>query len=213
MRENIVKALYGPIERVLLLATIVSATAIRAQPPAAVTSQLTTPSIPRTPAGDALRTWLDAFNSGDTALLGAYYRRYQPQFTSDEDTDFRQQTGGFDLLTIERSEPRHLEFTVRERHSPTTAYGVIDLSAADPVRVKTRRLLAMGQNATAAALRVDAASRAHAIAGVAALLDTFYVFPDVAKRMGDSLRARLARKTYDSYSNGMMFAMRINDDL
>ncbi|MEA2762301.1 MAG: retinol-binding protein 3, partial [Gemmatimonadaceae bacterium] len=42
---------------------------------------------------------------------------------------------------------------------------------------------------------------------------TFYVFPDVAKRMGDSLRARLARKTYDSYSNGMMFAMRINDDL
>jgi C-terminal processing protease CtpA/Prc len=45
------------------------------------------------------------------------------------------------------------------------------------------------------------------------LLDTFYVFPDVAKRMGDSLRARLDRKEYDAYTNGVRFAMRLNDDL
>jgi C-terminal processing protease CtpA/Prc len=31
--------------------------------------------------------------------------------------------------------------------------------------------------------------------------------------MGDSLRARLARKEYDNYANGIMFAMRLNDDL
>jgi hypothetical protein len=62
-------------------------------------------------------------------------------------------------------------------------------------------------------LRIDALARARAVAGAAALLDTFYVFPDVARRMGDSLRARLARKEYDRYANGIMFAMRLNDDL
>jgi hypothetical protein len=31
--------------------------------------------------------------------------------------------------------------------------------------------------------------------------------------MGDSLRARLARKEYDNYANGITFAMRLNDDL
>src|SRR6202022_1178696 len=77
----------------------------------------------------------------------------------------------------------------------------------------TRRLQAMGPNVSAATLRIDAVARARAGAGAAALLHTFYVFPDVARRMGDSLRARLARKEYDSYANGVMFAMRLNDDL
>jgi len=192
---------------------IASANPIRAQVPATTPSQTIVTAIPKTPAGEALREWLDAFNSADTARIAAYFRRYEPQEASGGELGFREQTGGFDLLTIERSEPRHLEFTVRERNSPMTAYGLLDVSSDEPVRVKTRRLQAMGQNATAAALQIDAAARARAVAGAAALLDTFYVFPDVARRMGDSLRARLARKEYDKYANGVTFAMRLDDDL
>ncbi|MGI8498348.1 MAG: S41 family peptidase [Gemmatimonadaceae bacterium] len=47
----------------------------------------------------------------------------------------------------------------------------------------------------------------------AALLDSFYVFPEAAKRMGDSVRARLARGAYDGYESGPGFAMRLNSDL
>jgi len=196
----------------LWLTVIASTSPIGAQVPTTTPTQPVVTAIPKTPAGEALRAWLDAFNSGDTARLGAYHRRFEPEMTVGDELEFREQTGGFDLLTIERNEPLHLEFTVRERNSPMTAYGVVDVLGAEPVRVK-RRLQAMGPNASAAALRIDAATRARAVAGAAALLDTFYVFPDVARRMGDSLRARLARKEYDRYANGVMFAMRLNDDL
>ena len=197
----------------LWLTVIASTSPIGAQVPATTPTQPVVTAIPKTPAGEALRAWLDAFNSGDTARLDAYRRRFEPDMTVGDEVGFREQTGGFELLTIERSEPRHLEFTVRERNSPMTAFGVLDVSSAEPLRVKSRDLQAMGPNVLPAALRIDAQTRARAVAGAAALLDTFYVFPDVAKRMGDSLRARLTRKEYDNYANGITFAMRLNDDL
>jgi hypothetical protein len=193
--------------------TVIASTSTGGQVPATTSTQPVVTAIPKTPAGEALRAWLDAFNSGDTARLDAYRRRFEPDMTVGDEIGFRAQTGGFELLTIERSEPRHLEFTVRERNSPMTAFGVLDVSSAEPLRVKSRDLQAMGPNVLPAALRIDAQTRARAVAGAAALLDTFYVFPDVAKRMGDSLRARLARKEYDNYANGITFAMRLNDDL
>ncbi|MEO8909841.1 MAG: S41 family peptidase [Gemmatimonadaceae bacterium] len=205
--------LYRAMRHLLWLTIIAPANSIGAQVPATTSRQPVVTAIPKTSAGEALQTWLDAFNSGDTARLGAYSRRFQPDMTVEDEVGFREQTGGFDLLGIERSEARHLEFTVRERKSPMVAYGVIDVSATDPVRVTQRELQAIGPNASTAALHIDAAARARAIAGTAALLDTFYVFPDAAKKMGDSLRARLARGEYDSSTNGLMFAMRLNDDL
>jgi hypothetical protein len=198
----------------LLLLTVIGSTSpIGAQVPATTPTQPVVTAIPKTPAGEALRAWLDAFNSGDTARLDAYRRRFEPDMTVGDEIGFREHTGGFELLTIERSEPRHLEFTVRERNSPMTAFGFLDVSSAEPLRVKSRDLRAMGPNVLPAALRIDAQTRARAVAGAAALLDTFYVFPDVAKRMGDSLRARLTRKEYDNYANGITFARRLNDDL
>jgi retinol-binding protein 3 len=184
---------------------------VGAQTPAAP-AQPAAVVIPNTSAGTALRAWLDAFNSGDTVRLAAYARQFEPDLAIDGEKGFREQTGGFDVISIERSEPRHIEFMVRERKSPMTAYGVVDVSETGP-RIKTRNLQAVGPNGSAAALRIDSAARARAVVGAAALLDTFYVFPDVAKRMGDSLRARLAHREYDAYTNGMMFAERLTDDL
>jgi retinol-binding protein 3 len=197
----------------LWLTLIASAHPVGAQVPATAPKQPIVVAIPQTAAGEVLRAWLDAFNSGDSALLGAYEKRFEPEVAVGDELSFREHTGGFELLSIERSEPRHLEFTVRERNSPMTAFGVLEVSSADPPHVVTRRLHVMGPNVSPAALRIDAATRARAVAGAAALLDTFYVFPDVAKRMGDSLRVRLARKEYDRYTNGVTFAMRLDDDL
>jgi hypothetical protein len=71
---------------------------------------------------------------------------------------------------------------------------------------------ALGPNMPVVSLRVDAAARARVVERAAALLDSFYVFPDVAKRMGDSARARLARGAYDGYDSGLTLARHLTDD-
>lgn len=171
------------------------------------------PAIPATPAGRVLHAWLDAFNSGDSARLAAYAGQHEPGRNVASMMRFREQTGGFDLLTIERSEPRRLQFTVKERKSPTTGFGVLEVTDAAPPRVVSFPIQAMGSNVSPATLRIDAATRARVIDTAIARLEEHYVFPDVAKRMGDSLRARRARGAYDSYDNAMTFAMRLNDDV
>jgi retinol-binding protein 3 len=189
----------------LCFALAIGSASLRAQTPA--------PAIPDTPAGRVLRAWLDAFNSGDTARMDAYYRQYQPERSAQSELRFREEVGGFDLLTIERSEPRRLEFTLKERNGPRTAYGVIEVSNAEPPRVTAFPIAPIGPNVSAATLRIDAATRARVIDSAIARLDEHYVFPDVAKRMGDSLRARRARGAYDTYDNAMAFAMKLSDEL
>src|SRR5947209_14219973 len=80
-------------------------------------------NIPDTAAGRTLRAWLDAFNSGEQAKLEAYFKAYEPGKSADQMTGFREQTGGFELLSIDKSEPTHIEFRVKEKSSPTNAIG------------------------------------------------------------------------------------------
>jgi hypothetical protein len=170
-------------------------------------------ALPGTAAGAALGAWLDAFNSADPARLAAYARQYQPDRSVAADRRFREQTGGFDLLSVEHSDARRVEFTLRERGGPTTAYGVLELADAAPARVAAFAVRALPPGASAAAVRIDAATRRQAVEAAAAKLDSFYVFPDVARRMGDTLRARLARGAYDGYGSGVAFALRLDHDL
>ncbi len=192
---------------------VVARAPFRTRLPARVSASDADPAIPRTPAGDAFRAWIESFNSADSARLGAYARRYEAEVVIGDELGFREQTGGFDLIAIERSTPQHIEFILRERKSPMTAYGVIDVSAAEPVRVTARRFQPLGPNVVAAALRVDAPWRAQTLATIAALLDTFYVSPDVATRAADTLRARRARGAYRENVNGPSFALQLDDDL
>jgi peptidase S41-like protein len=71
----------------------------------------------------------------------------------------------------------------------------------------------MGPNADLSQLRVDAAARAKVIEGAIAQLDSFYVFPEVAKRIADSLRYWNAHARYDSYVKSMSFAIKLNEDV
>jgi hypothetical protein len=188
-----------------LIASLAS-TVVGAQVPSA-------PSIPNTPVGEVIRVWLDAFRSGDTARIMDYYRRYQPERIARSTVSFRAGSGGFDIVSIERSEPRHIELVVRERNTPQTSYAIVDLAPSDPVQVASSFLIAMGPNASVDMLRIDSAERAKVIDGAIAELDSFYVFPDVAKRIGDSLHVRGKRRTYDGYTNAISFSMKLNDEV
>jgi len=79
-------------------------------PPAGIPSPLALSAIPGTPAGEALRAWIDAFNSADSTRIAAFLRTYESDVPVNNLLAFRRSTGGFDLLSIERSAPRHIEF-------------------------------------------------------------------------------------------------------
>jgi hypothetical protein len=190
----------------VLLGAALTATALAAQSPAS-------PALPNTPAGAVVKAWYDAYGSGDTLRILDFYRRYQPERVAQNTVQFRSQAGGFDIVSIERSEPRHLEFLTRERKTPQTYYAALDLSPTDPPLITSSYLIPMGPNATVESVRIDAAGRAKVIDGAIAKLDSFYVFPDVAKRMADSLRARRTRGAYDTYTNAISFSMKLNKEV
>lgn len=96
------------------------------------------PVIPATPAGTVLKAWLDAFNSGDHARLVSYLAKYEPDHKDAADSlmNFRDQTGGFALVSIEKSEPLHLEATVKEREGSNFALLKLDVSSDETPIVK-----------------------------------------------------------------------------
>src|SRR5262249_25123127 len=78
-----------------------------------------TPTIPDTPAGRTLQAWLDAFNSGERGRLEAYLTKYEPAKSVDSELNFRDQTGGFELVRIAQTDRRGIEVKVQEKARPT----------------------------------------------------------------------------------------------
>ena len=181
-----------------------------AQTPAA--TQAGQPTLPETPVGRALRAWLEAFNSGDAAKMDAYYKQYEPTKSAEGQMGFRNNTGGFELLSIEKQDPSHIEFLVKEKKGDTRAFGIIDVKAGDPV-VKGFMLQALPRGGSATDFTIDAATRARVIEGAISRLADAYVFPETAKQMGDAIRARQKRGEYDGITNGAQFANLLTEHL
>jgi retinol-binding protein 3 len=171
--------------------------------------------IPDTPAGQALQAWLDAFNSGDRARIQAYLAKYEPVKALDPTMAFRQQTGGFDLLGIDKSGRLETEFRVKERASSTTAVGKIEVKDAVPPTVVSFGLRAIPPGLTAADmdLKIDAATRARVIDGAIAMLNEYYVYPDSAKKMEEALRAKQRSGEYEKVDEAQAFAAMLTTEL
>ena len=173
-------------------------------------------SIPDTPAGRAVSAWLTAFNSGDRARLDDYFKTYEPSKHADDFMGFRDRVGGFDLLSIEKSEPNRIVFLLKERNSERRALAKFQMSDSDPPggtplggtppRVTSSRVQGIFDGAAVIGFDIDAATRKHVIDGAIAMLDEFYVFPEVAKKMGIAVRGHAKRGEYDSVTDGDAFA-------
>jgi len=189
---------------------LAAARAPQTTPDTQVASQ---PTIPDTPAGRTFKAWLEAFNSGDRALLDAYYKKYEPGKSAENEMRFRDMTGGFELLKIMKSEPLHLEFVVKERHSDTKAIGKLDVKEGEPAEVADFGLRAIPPGTSLADLdfKIDAATRAKVIDGAIANLNESYVFPETAKKMAEAVRARQKKGEYDSVTDGDTFAKMLTD--
>jgi retinol-binding protein 3 len=132
-------------------------------------------SIPDTPAGRTLRAWLDAFNSGDRAKVESYVKKYDPEKSADGMMEFHNQTGGFDLLSIEASEPALIKFRLKEKGGSTVAIGSIQLKDAQSGIVESLNLRPIPPGAVVAIVKLDAAEKQRVIDGVTKNLEESYV--------------------------------------
>jgi hypothetical protein len=202
-----------PRSFLVALLTAVASVTVQAQTSAPSPAGAPAIAIPATPAGSALREWLDAFNSRDSITLGAYYSKWHLVRNLSSSLQFSRETGGFDIVSIERTAPRVVEFTVRERNNPDNrAFGIIELGPGDTT-LRQSYLNIIPPGVTLDAFRIDAATRNRVIDNALAQLDTNYVFPDVAKRMAAAVRERQKRGEYDAVTSGPTFAQRLTDDL
>jgi hypothetical protein len=171
------------------------------------------PAFPDTPAGRTLKAWFEAFNSGDRARVEAYIQKFDPARPIDNQMNFRAQTGGFDLLSIDKSERTYIQFRVKEKNSATTAIGRLEVKEADPAEVTNFGIRAIPPGVTDADFNIDGAGRQRVIDGASAMLNEFYVFPETAKKMEEAIRARQKAGAYDSLTNGDAFAEKLTADL
>ena len=81
----------------------------------AVAQQSAAVAIPDSPAGKMLSAWLEAFNSVDSAKIAAYIRKNEPHKNVDNQVTFGLNSRGFDLVSIEKNQPRHLEYVLKDR--------------------------------------------------------------------------------------------------
>jgi hypothetical protein len=170
-------------------------------------------AIPDTPAGKTLRAWLEAFNSGDRAKVEAYVKTFEPQQSAERMMQFRNETGGFDLLAIESSEQLLIRFRVKEKGSATVGIGSIQVKDAQSAVVDSFGLRAIPPGAVVENVTLDAAARQRVIEGIATTLKESYVYPDLAQKMEDAIRANQKRGDYGSITNPDAFANRLTKDL
>jgi D-alanyl-D-alanine carboxypeptidase len=107
---------------------------------------------PDTPAGNQAKGLLDAFNLGDGAKYKEFLSKNYPDRlqNADQDMNFREMTGGFELKQIEESAPTKIVALVQERSSDQLARLTIEVKADSPHQITRFDLNAISRPATLA---------------------------------------------------------------
>ena len=106
-----------------------------------MTVALRQPAVPETPAGTVFTSWLAAFNSAEPAQMRCFEATYGGTTPLAQTLDFREETGGFTLLGIEKSEPYSLIALVQEKDSDTVARFELSVSSEEPPQIVNSTLL------------------------------------------------------------------------
>lgn len=169
--------------------------------------------IPDTSAGRLLGEWLSAFNSADREKLAAYVQNHDSTEAVDRMLQFHSQTGGFDLVKIDRSEPQEVDFEVKEKASSRVAFGSLPVKAKAPEQVGSFDLAAAPPGATYEVVKLNDEERRKLVAEIASKLREDYVDSAVAEKMITSVEH--AQQTGDdkSATNGAQFAKLLTDQM
>lgn len=169
--------------------------------------------MPDTPAGRGLSAWLDAFNSGDAGKFERFIEQYYPAETAGGMQGFHDQTGGFDLLSIDSSDPLLVKFHLRERNSSEIAIGSLSIRDAATGKIENIGVRAVPAGAKEEDIALDSRERRRVINGVVRELSANYIFANAAKKMGQAILTREKEGAYDQISDGNAFASAVTEDL
>jgi hypothetical protein len=168
---------------------------------------------PDTPAGQTLRAFFEAFNSGEHDRIAAYVKEYDPENNADRLTSFSNQTGGFTLVSILHSTPDRLTFLVHGRADNIDAFGVLQLAGTAPPRVKRISIRALPPVAKPDEIQLDAGARRKVIDDIASRLTDYYVYPDGAAKMIQAVQKHEQQGDYNAITDGEDFAEALTRDL
>ena len=171
------------------------------------------PVIPAGPAGAVFEAFLKAFNSGDRSAIETFVDTYDPTDTTERLLSFRKVTGGFTVLSIERSAPDALRVCVRGNGDNIEAYGRLLLATTAPPKVKSLGFRRMPPGGVIEDVPLDAAARTRVIEAILTKLDQSYVYPEVARRMSSAIRENQQKAKYDAISDGGLLANALEQDL
>ena len=90
-----------------------------------------------TPALHVFKQWLDAFNSGDSARIAAFWQKYRNNGTDDRvqrDLRLRNMTGGMSIYRIEEDTDTHLVALMKENRGAYSE-STMDLASVNPPAV------------------------------------------------------------------------------
>lgn len=169
------------------------------------------PAIPDTPAGHALGSWLDAFNSDDSARIESFDKAHAPWLTLERTMDLRARTGGYDLLTIDKSEKLWIIFTGKEKAGPSQISGSLVVRSDNLADISELSLAPAGTRS--GEFTVNDPERAGVIESAEKLVNEYYVYPDIAKNMSAALKTQQKRGDYRGITDSDVLATRLTDDL
>ena len=169
--------------------------------------------VPRTPAGRTLQAWLNVLNSGDQASAELYVKTIDSTETAEDLVAFHGQTGGFNVVSVETSEPLHLRFLLKEKDSPGTVFGNLLVKDGEPPTVASFGLRMMPPGVTPVNVALDGALRERVIAGVESDLTRTYIDLPIAERMNTAITAHQRAGDYNDITDPDAFADRLTKDL
>ena len=116
---------------------------------------------------------------------------------------FRNQTGGFELIGIDSSEPLHVRFRVKEKGGATTGLGNLLVKDGTPPTVVTFGLSGLPPGAVVENVTIDAAERTKVIGGVGDVPKEYYIDLPVAQKMADAIE-RIRRRANTTRSRTLI---------
>jgi retinol-binding protein 3 len=180
--------------------------------PAVALADGSAPSIPHTPAGRALGTWLAVFNAGERTGIESFIKEQASWLNLDSVMRWRAEVGGYDLLAIYTSDRTAIAFGLRPKIGRDEEVGKIAVSATDPRLVTELGTFIIPPGATFVGFGVDGATRKSVVNASIAQLAEHYVFPDVGKAMAIEIAKRAKQGAY-SVADGESLASLLTADM
>ncbi len=156
---------------------------------------------------------MHAFDSGDPIKVAEYVKTIEPSQSVDRMISFRSQTGGFELLSIESSDPLHIRFRVKEKSGSNTALASLLVRDGNPPTVVNFALHALFPGVVPVNVKIDSALRKRVIDGINAELAESYIDAALATRMQEAIETHEKAGEYNSITDGDVFAERLTEDL